>query len=69
MCLVTKIFVQHIFILQSQINEADPFPVCLKRFNEWLEKHELGTKHRFSIVADGPFDMARFLYGQCIVCF
>ncbi|XP_025416670.1 3'-5' exoribonuclease 1 [Sipha flava] len=54
-------------ITQDQIDKADPFHICLKRFTEWLEKHELGTKHRFSIVTDGPFDMARFLYGQCIM--
>ncbi|VVC37331.1 Ribonuclease H-like domain,Exonuclease, RNase T/DNA polymerase III [Cinara cedri] len=54
-------------ITQSQIDSADPFPICLKRFKEWLKKHELGTKHTFSVVTDGSFDMGRFLYGQCIM--
>jgi len=62
-------FLIYNFNYQDKIDNADSFEVCLTRFTKWLEEHELGIKHKFSIVTDGPFDMARFLYGQCLVSF
>ena len=61
-----KTFVSTCFvgITQSTVDSADPFPVVHSRFLAWLEKHGLGTRHTFSIVTDGPFDMGRFLFLQ-----
>lgn len=52
-------------ISQEQVDSAQSFEEVLKCFEEWLLKWELGTKHKFAIVTDGPWDMTRFLYGQC----
>lgn len=52
-------------ITQDQVNSADSFENVLKSFESWLKKHNLGTKYKFAIVTDGPWDMSRFLYGQC----
>ncbi|PSN54787.1 hypothetical protein C0J52_02011 [Blattella germanica] len=52
-------------ITQEQVEAADTFPVVLDNFEAWLKKNNLGTKHKFNIVTDGPWDMGRFMYGQC----
>nr|CAD7256448.1 unnamed protein product [Timema shepardi] len=56
-------------ITQDQVESAPLFPEVLANFEAWLAKHKLGTKHKYAIVTDGPWDMGRFLYGQCKVCF
>jgi len=52
-------------ITQEEVDAADTFPQVLRDFEAWLTKHKLGTKHKFLVVTDGPWDMGRFLYGQC----
>ncbi|KAG8229580.1 hypothetical protein J437_LFUL010172 [Ladona fulva] len=52
-------------ITQDQVDSADEFPVVVKRFESWLKENGLGTSHNYAIVTDGPWDMGRFLYGQC----
>lgn len=52
-------------ITQEQVDSADEFPAVLKRFELWLKENGLGVKHNYAIVTDGPWDMGRFLYGQC----
>lgn len=52
-------------ITQEQVDSADEFPMVLDEFEAWLKKHKLGTKNKYAIVTDGPWDMGRFLYGQC----
>nr|CAD7399242.1 unnamed protein product [Timema cristinae] len=52
-------------ITQDQVESAPLFPEVLANFEAWLAKHKLGTKHKYAIVTDGPWDMGRFLYGQC----
>ncbi|XP_021935940.1 3'-5' exoribonuclease 1-like isoform X3 [Zootermopsis nevadensis] len=52
-------------ISQEEVDAADTFPQVLKDFEAWLAKHKLGSKHKFTIVTDGPWDMGRFMYGQC----
>lgn len=52
-------------ITQDQVDNAETFPEVLSHFEAWLLKHELGTKYKYAIVTDGPWDMGRFLYGQC----
>ncbi|XP_069698473.1 3'-5' exoribonuclease 1-like [Periplaneta americana] len=52
-------------ITQEEVDKADTFPKILKDFEDWLAKNKLGTKHKFTMVTDGPWDMGRFLYGQC----
>ncbi|XP_063231148.1 3'-5' exoribonuclease 1-like [Bacillus rossius redtenbacheri] len=52
-------------ITQDQVDSAKPFPEVLADFEKWLSKHKLGMKHKYAIVTDGPWDMGRFLYGQC----
>ncbi|XP_047114655.1 3'-5' exoribonuclease 1-like isoform X1 [Schistocerca piceifrons] len=52
-------------ITQEQVDKAETFPEVLSRFEAWLVKHGLGTKYKYAIVTDGPWDMGRFLYGQC----
>lgn len=54
-------------ITQEQVDSAKPFPQVLQMFEDWLKEHELGTKYNFAFVTDGPWDMGRFLYGQCKV--
>lgn len=54
-------------ITQEEVDVADTFPQVLSDFEAWLTKHQLGTKHKFIVVTDGPWDMGRFLYGQCKV--
>ncbi|XP_071448371.1 3'-5' exoribonuclease 1-like [Hetaerina americana] len=51
-------------ISQEQVDSADEFPTVLKNFEAWL-KENLGATHNYAIVTDGPWDMGRFLYGQC----
>ncbi|XP_014662783.1 PREDICTED: 3'-5' exoribonuclease 1-like [Priapulus caudatus] len=52
-------------ITQEQVSVADYFPAVLKRVNSWMLQHGLGVGADFAIVTDGPWDMARFLRGQC----
>lgn len=54
--------------LQDQVDNAKEFPEVLEEFQLWLAKHKLGTKNKFAMVTDGPWDMGRFLFGQCQVC-
>lgn len=56
-----------VLILQEQVDVAPEFPVVLEQFEKWLTKHKLGTKNKFAMVTDGPWDMGRFLFGQCTV--
>jgi len=46
---------------QKVVDDADPFPQVHDRFLKWMDKHGLGTRHSFTVVTDGPFDMGRFL--------
>lgn len=52
-------------ITQSQVDEAASFSKVLEKFEEWLQRHRLGTDFKFVIVTDGPWDMGRFLHTQC----
>lgn len=52
-------------ITQATVDAAQPFPVVLSNFNQWLKKHNLGTDHTFAIVTDGPWDLGKFLSEQC----
>lgn len=54
-------------ITQEQVDQADTFPLVLERFETWLKNHKLGTKNKFAMATDGPWDMGRFLFGQCKV--
>jgi len=49
---------------QTVVDAADTFPTVHQRFLHWMDSHALGTKHSFTLVTDGPFDMGRFLYLQ-----
>ncbi|KAF4518262.1 hypothetical protein B566_EDAN010408 [Ephemera danica] len=51
----------------EQVDSADTFPTVLTRFDKWLERHRLTGRNRIKscLVTDGPWDMGRFLYGQC----
>ena len=54
-------------IEQKTVDAARPFPEVHADFKDWLEKkHQLGTRHSYSVVTDGPFDMGRFLYLQML---
>ena len=53
-------------IEQETVDKADTFPQVLERFNTWLESHQLGTKHTFALITDGPFDVGRFLRLSCL---
>lgn len=52
-------------ITQEQVDNAEEFPAVLEKFEAWLKKHKLGTKNKYAVVTDGPWDMGCFLYGQC----
>lgn len=51
-------------ISQEQVNKAKEFPEVFKEFEDWLSLHGLGSEHKFAILTDGPWDMARFLKTQ-----
>ena len=43
-----------LFLFHKEIvDNADPFPVVLSEFEQWLADHELGTKYKFGVVTDG----------------
>lgn len=52
-------------ITQEQVDSADSFKNVLKCFESWLKENNLTNRKQFVIVTDGPWDMSRFLYGQC----
>ncbi|XP_071826992.1 3'-5' exoribonuclease 1-like [Apostichopus japonicus] len=52
-------------ITQVQVDYADTFPVVLETVNRWMKHKELGSKYKFAIVTDGPWDMNLFLRVQC----
>ncbi|GAB6025438.1 3'-5' exoribonuclease 1 [Chamberlinius hualienensis] len=52
-------------ITQEIVQSADTFSTVLENFLLWLNDKNLGTKYRFAIVTDGPWDMERFLKRQC----
>lgn len=54
-------------ITQATVDAADTFPVVLKKFEEWMSQHGLRPPHKCIIVTDGPWDMAQFFHGQCMV--
>jgi len=54
-------------IPQETVDSARDFTDVLEDFTKWLESHGLGTKHTFSLVADGFCDMGKFLYTQCML--
>lgn len=49
---------------QSEVNNAEEFPVVLQQFEEWMHSFGLGLDHSFAIVTDGPWDIRRFLSRQ-----
>ncbi|CAG5136634.1 unnamed protein product [Candidula unifasciata] len=51
-------------ITQSQVDKAKDFTEVFAEFEEWLSLHQLGTEHKFAVLTDGPWDMARFLKTQ-----
>ncbi|KAK3735512.1 hypothetical protein RRG08_007131 [Elysia crispata] len=55
-------------ITQSQVDNAQYFPEVLVEFENWMSSHKLGTQHKFAILTDGPWDMARFLKTQTEIC-
>ncbi|XP_066993028.1 3'-5' exoribonuclease 1 isoform X2 [Anabrus simplex] len=52
-------------ITQEKVDNSQPFDEVLESFEAWLKKHKLGSKFKYGVVTDGPWDMGRFLYGQC----
>lgn len=55
-------------VTQEIVDSADHFPAVLFKFQQWLTGHELGTKYKFGVVTDGPWDMSRFFSTQCKLC-
>ncbi|BFY98839.1 hypothetical protein BsWGS_01879 [Bradybaena similaris] len=51
-------------ITQAQVDKAKDFTEVFADFEEWLTLHHLGTEHKFAVLTDGPWDMARFLKTQ-----
>ncbi|KAF7642389.1 hypothetical protein LDENG_00258690 [Lucifuga dentata] len=52
-------------ITQKMVDEADTFPVVLRRVVAWLQEQELGTKYKYAMLTDGSWDMSKFLNIQC----
>uniref|UniRef100_A0A1B6BWP8 Exonuclease domain-containing protein n=2 Tax=Clastoptera arizonana TaxID=38151 RepID=A0A1B6BWP8_9HEMI len=52
-------------ITQEMVDNAGEFPDVLEQFEAWLKHHKLGTRNKYVVVTDGPWDMRRFLFGQC----
>ncbi|XP_040566787.1 3'-5' exoribonuclease 1-like [Lepeophtheirus salmonis] len=54
-------------ISQKIVNAIDPFLIVHDSDDlivNWNQNKGLGSKYTFSLAADGPFDMSRFLYLQ-----
>lgn len=62
---LTKFCIDLTGISQKTVDDADDFTVVLKKFESWLTKHKLGTKNKYALVTDGPWDMSKFLFLQC----
>jgi len=52
-------------ITQDQVDTAKIFKNVFAEFEVWLKKFQLGTRYKFAVVTDGPYDMGRFLFTQC----
>ncbi|XP_063065911.1 3'-5' exoribonuclease 1 [Engraulis encrasicolus] len=52
-------------ITQKMVDDADPFPTVIRRVVNWMQERELGTKHRYTLLTDGSWDMSKFLNIQC----
>jgi len=61
---LTEFCTQLTGISQQQVDKAKDFNEVFKEFEEWMSVHKLGTEHKFAVLTDGPWDMARFLKGQ-----
>ncbi|ESN99940.1 hypothetical protein HELRODRAFT_113361 [Helobdella robusta] len=54
-------------ITQDTVDKAPVFVEVLNSFEDWLRKRSLGSKdNKFAVVTDGPWDMSRFMYQQCM---
>ena len=38
---------------QETVNKALYFAEVFERFQQWLQKHELGSKYKFAVITDG----------------
>lgn len=54
-------------VTQKDVDAAEPFSAVLEQFEKWLREHKLGSEREFAIVTDGPCDMCRFLFVQCLL--
>lgn len=53
-------------IAQEQVDSSPAFPEVLNEVEKWMDGHHLGTQKKFAVVTDGPWDMCRFMYLQCL---
>jgi len=53
-------------ITQEQVDSAPSFPEVLHNMEEWMHSHQLGKGRKVAVVTDGPWDMSRFMYMQCL---
>ncbi|KAI8489499.1 3'-5' exoribonuclease 1 [Branchiostoma belcheri] len=56
-------------ITQKMVDKAPEFPQVLEDVLDWMSSKGYGMGHsRFAVATDGPWDMCRFLYQQCLYC-
>lgn len=53
-------------ISQETVDQADTFQVVLSHVEEFLASHHMGSGKTFAVLTDGPWDMFRFMYYQCV---
>lgn len=47
------------------VDNANTFPEVLENVKQWLMMKKLGTRYKFAIATDGPWDFEKFLSLQC----
>ncbi len=51
-------------ITQDQVDAAEPFPVVLKRLDEWIQRHRFNTSNLL-LVTHGSWDLQMAFPAQC----
>lgn len=54
-------------ISQAKVDRSATFVEVLQLFDKWLEDHELGSKYKFALATDCPWDIKECLFPQCVL--
>lgn len=54
-------------IAQAEVDKSATFTEVMQLFSDWLEEHELGSKYKFALATDCPWDIKECLFPQCVL--